>query len=41
MSTIPAIVKELTDKEAMAIGLLENIQREDLNSMEVARGIER
>ena len=36
LSTVPAIVKDFTDEEMMEIALLENIQREDLNSIEEA-----
>ncbi|MFN3651561.1 MAG: ParB/RepB/Spo0J family partition protein [Armatimonadota bacterium] len=39
METIPAIVRELTDEEAMADSLLENFQREDLTVMEKAHAI--
>lgn len=38
--TIPAIVVEIDDKEMMEVSLLENIQREDLNIIEEARGYE-
>jgi ParB family chromosome partitioning protein len=34
---VPAIVKEVNDTEAMAIAITENIQREDLNAVELAR----
>jgi len=34
---VPAIVKEVNDTEAMAIAITENIQREDLNPVELAR----
>ena len=34
---VPAIVKEVSDVEAMAIAITENIQREDLNAIELAR----
>jgi len=34
---VPAIVKEVNDAEAMAIAITENIQREDLNAIELAR----
>jgi ParB family chromosome partitioning protein len=37
---IPALVKEFTDKDIMAEALIENIQREELNAMEIAEGIE-
>lgn len=36
---IPAIVKELDDQESLAIALIENLQREDLNPIEEALGI--
>lgn len=35
---IPALVKEMTDLESMAIALIENLQREDLNAIEEAKG---
>ena len=38
--TIPAIVKDFSDEEVMIGALIENIQREDLNAIEVAEGIE-
>ena len=34
---IPAIVRELSDREVMALALIENLQREDLNPVEEAR----
>lgn len=37
LETIPAVVKELTDEKMMEIALLENLQREDLTSIEEAR----
>ncbi len=39
--TVPAVVREITDQTAMAVGLIENIQREDLNAIEQARGFKR
>lgn len=36
LETIPAIIKEFSDKEMMEIALLENVQREDLTSIEEA-----
>jgi ParB family chromosome partitioning protein len=40
-STIPAIIKDGTDKQVMEIALIENIQREDLNPIEEAEAFER
>ena len=41
LETIPAIVKEFSDLEMMDIALLENIQREDLSSIEIADGFKK
>jgi len=38
---IPAIVREVEDRAAIAIALIENIQRENLNPMEESRSLER
>ena len=38
---VPAIVRDVTDEDAMALALIENIQREDLNPMEEARALKR
>ncbi|SMB87558.1 ParB family protein [Desulfonispora thiosulfatigenes DSM 11270] len=41
LKTIPAIVKNLTDKETAEIALIENLQRENLNYFEEAEGYNR
>lgn len=41
LTEVPVVVKELNDTEASAIMLVENLQREDLNPVEVARGLKR
>jgi ParB family chromosome partitioning protein len=37
LATIPAVVREITDREALEVALIENLRREDLNPMERAR----
>lgn len=39
--TVPAIVREVDDKNALAMALVENMQREDLNAVEEAMGVSR
>lgn len=38
LETIPAYVREATDNDSIALALIENVQREDLNAIEVALG---
>jgi ParB family transcriptional regulator, chromosome partitioning protein len=35
---VPALVRDFSDREAMAAGLVENLQRQDLNALEEAEG---
>ena len=41
LTEIPALVRSVPDQSALALALIENIQREDLNPLEEALGIER
>ena len=41
LDTIPCLIKDVPDEAAVAIALIENIQREDLNAMEEAQALER
>jgi ParB family chromosome partitioning protein len=41
MAVIPCLIKDVPDESAVAIALIENIQREDLNAMEEAIALER
>jgi ParB family chromosome partitioning protein len=41
LDTIPALVRDINDDTAMAMALIENIQREDLNPMEQATAMHR
>lgn len=40
LKEVPVVVKELTDTETMEIAIIENLQREDLNPIEEAEGLQ-
>ena len=40
LKNVPCIVKEFTDEENMLIAMIENLQREDLDPIEEAQGLE-
>ena len=41
LSEVPVIVRDVPDEAALAMALIENIQREDLNPLEEAQGVQR
>ncbi|HEY8508509.1 MAG TPA: ParB/RepB/Spo0J family partition protein, partial [Steroidobacteraceae bacterium] len=41
LTEIPAVIRRIPDEAAIAVALIENIQRENLNALEEARAIER
>jgi len=41
LAEVPALVREVPDESALALSLIENIQREDLNPLEEAAGLQR
>ena len=41
LHTVPTLIRDLTDTEAMAAALVENLQRQDLNAIEEAEGYQR
>jgi ParB family chromosome partitioning protein len=41
LAEIPVVVREVDDQAAMAMGLIENIQRDDLNPLEEAQALKR
>ena len=40
LEEVPVIIKELSDTEAMELAIIENLQREDLNPIEEAEGLQ-
>ncbi|SFE90098.1 ParB/RepB/Spo0J family partition protein [Nitrosomonas sp. Nm166] len=41
LAEVPALIREVADESALAMSLIENIQRENLNPLEQAMGIQR
>jgi ParB family chromosome partitioning protein len=41
LGAVPAVIRDVPDEAAIAMALIENIQREDLNPLEEARALER
>lgn len=41
LTEVPVLIREIPDENALAMSLIENIQREDLNPLEEATGIQR
>ncbi|MEQ1774549.1 MAG: ParB/RepB/Spo0J family partition protein [Burkholderiales bacterium] len=41
LPAVPVVIRDIPDNQALAIALIENIQREDLNPLEQAIGIQR
>lgn len=40
LNEVPVVIREMSDSEAMELALVENLQREDLNPIEEARGFQ-
>ena len=41
LTTVPVLIREVSDEQAAVMALIENMQREDLNPLEEAKGIDR
>jgi len=41
MTDVPVVIRQVDDETAMALALIENLQREDLNAMDQARAMQR
>ena len=41
LTEIPVVIKSISDETALAMGLIENLQRENLNPIEEERGLKR
>ncbi len=41
LQAVPVVIRDIPDNQALAVALIENIQREDLNPLEEALGIQR
>ena len=41
LDSVPVLVRDVPDESAAAMSLIENIQREDLNPLEEAQGLQR
>ncbi|WP_072576592.1 ParB/RepB/Spo0J family partition protein [Suttonella ornithocola] len=40
LSKVPCVIKNYNDKQALAVALIENLQRADLNILEIAEGLQ-
>lgn len=41
LDEVPVVIREASDQESMAMGLIENLQRDDLNPLEAASALQR
>ena len=41
LDEVPAVIREVPDQQALSMALIENIQREELNALEEAQGLQR